>query len=320
MIVAKILEPRMGLTPMGRRRASIAMGLALAVALKRVGRFERIEVWAWRGVPDVAHINGRKVDVELGRRVDIDAVDRIAEGFRRGKWDGVTVELNGELGEAKLGVDIDIYASEYVPLRAGIAKERIDVLAEPRGHVGDRVIESFYELFDVGHKEMRTVIEELFAEMRRVALGTRPLWRLAARIYMMRDYSFAPEDAAPLWYRPWIKQMARDLYKLAPPGQRELAGLYGMRRVVEDTAPELLKYLARYCDVKLHGDALQLIPLSARIHRVAVADLKNVLTWAMKTVASVKAQKIIGEKGRLDWEEYIKAVEEELRRRLQMPS
>jgi hypothetical protein len=318
MIAVKMLEPRTGLTPVGRRRASIAMGLALAVALKRVGKFDA-EVWAWRGVPDVAHISGRKVDVELGRRVDVGVIDSIAEEFRRGKWDGVTVELSGELGEARLGVDIDIYASEYVPLRAGITKEGIDVLAEPRGHVGDVVIESFYELFDVEHKEMRAVIEELFAEMRHVAVGTRLLWRLAARIYMMRDYSFTPEDAAPLWYRPWIKQMTRDLYKLAPPEQREFVGLRGMRRVVGNTAPELLKYLVWYYDVELYEDALQLIPLSARVHRDAVTGLKNVLTQAMKTAAGARVQKIIGEKGHLDWEEYVKALEEELRQRFRAP-
>jgi len=325
MMAVKILKLRAELTPMSRRRVAAAMGLALAVALKRAGEFRRIEVRAWRGVPDAAHVRGEKVDVEVGRRVDVDAVDSIARDFGRRKWDGVTVELSGELGGVELGVDIDIYAGEYVPVRAGIVDEGVDVLAEPRGHVGDGAVESFYELFEV--EEMRTVVEELTAEMRRTELKvatyggvkTHPLWRLVAGIYALRDYGFAPEDAILLWCRPWVKQMAGYLYRLAPPGLRELAGPHGMKRVVEDVAPELLKYLAWYYDVKLHEDALQLVPLSAKAHRDAVASLKNVLTQAIKTATGARAQRIISEKGHLDWDEYIKALEEELRQRFRTP-
>jgi hypothetical protein len=35
-------------------------------------------------------------------------------------------------------------------MRAGITNEGVGVLAEPRGHIGDEVVDSFYELFDVG--------------------------------------------------------------------------------------------------------------------------------------------------------------------------
>jgi hypothetical protein len=320
MIAVRIL--RMGLTPMGRRRVAVAMGLALVVALKRVGKFGRVEIRAWRGVPDVAHVGGEKVDAEVGRRVDVNVVDSIARDFGRRKWDGVTVELSGELGGVELGVDIDIYASEYVPVRAGIVDEGVDVLAEPRGHVGGRVVESFYGLFEV--EEMKAVVEELVAEMcyteLRIAtyagVKTHPLWRLAAEIYAMRNYGFAPEDAAPLWYRPWIKQMAKELYRLAPPGLRELAGLRGMRRAVEGAAPELLKRLRRHYYVKTHEDALQLVPLSAEAHRGAVAELRDAVTWAMKVAAGREAQKIIEERGYLDWHEYVEALKEELMRRL----
>jgi hypothetical protein len=99
----------------------------------------------------------------------------------------------------------------------------------------------------------------------------------------------------------------------------ELAGPHGMKRVVESAAPELLKYLAWHYDVKLHEDALQLVPLSAEAHRDAVASLKNVLAQAIKTVAGARAQWIISEKGHLDWDEYIKALEEELRQRFRTP-
>jgi len=171
---------------------------------------------------------------------------------------------------------------------------------------------------------MKTVVEELVAEMRRTELRvatyagvkTHPLWRLVAGIYALRDYSFAPEDAAPLWYRPWIKQTARELYRLAPPGLRELAGLRGMRRAVEGAAPELLKRLRRHYYVKMHEDALQLVPLSAEAHRSAVAELRDAVALATKAAAGREAQKIIEEMGYLDWHKYVEALKEELRRRL----
>ncbi len=324
MIAAEVL--RVGLTPAGRRRAAAAIGLALAAALRRAGSFDRAEARAWRGVPDLAHISGEKVEVELSYRVDADAVEGIAEKLRR--WDGVTVALSGRLGAVELGVEIDIYASERVPVLAGIVKKGVDVLAEPRGHVGGEVVESFYKLFDVERGKMKEVVEEVAAEMRRVELKvaayagteTRPLWRLVAGMYALRDYSFAPEDAAPLWCRPWIRQMAKYLYRMSPPGLRELAGPYGMRRVAGGAAPELLNYLAKHYDVRLHGDAVQLIPLSAESHRNAVAELRRVLAEAMREASGRRAWGIIAEKGYLDWEEYVKALEEELRQRLKAPA
>ncbi len=326
MIAIKILKPRIGLAPMSRRRAAAALGLALAAALKRAGRFEHVETRAWRGAPDAAHISGEEVDVELSRHVDIGVVESIAKKLRR--WDGVTVALDGRLGAVELGVEIDIYAGGHVPVLAGILKETIDVLAEPRGHVGGDVVESFYELFDVEREGMKAVFEEFVAEMCNaelkvatyVEVETRPLWRLVAGVYALRDYSMAPEGAAPLWCRPWIRQMARYLYRLAPLGLRELVGHYGMRIAVENVVPELLKHLAWYYDVKLYEDALQLVPLSARAHRDAVAELRRILVEAMKTVAGVKARKIVDERGYLDWEECVKALGEELKQRFRMPS
>jgi hypothetical protein len=318
MIAAKILEPKTGLTPMSRRRVAVALGLALAAALRRVGRFEHAEIRAWRGVPDV---QGEKIDIELGNRVDINVVDSIAKC--RG-WDGITITLDGEFGMVKLGVDIDVYAHEHVPVQAGITKERINVLAEPRGHVwGGGVVESFYELFGVEEKKMRILINEFIAEMRCMELEVETyteasmwsLWRLVAKVYAMRDYSFRPEYAMPLWYRPWVRQMAEDLYRLAPPRRRELVGLLGMRRVVKCVAPELLKYLMWYYEVKLHEDALQLVPSSTNSHRGAIEDLRDKLTQSINAVSSIEAKKIIEKRGYLDWEEYIRTLEEDLRRR-----
>jgi len=118
MIAVKILKLRTELTPMSRRRVAVAMGLVLAVALKRAGEFRRIEIRAWRGVPDVAYVRGEKVDVEVGHRVDVDVVDSIARDFGRRKWDGVTVELSGELGGVKLG-GRHRYLCRRIRVRAG---------------------------------------------------------------------------------------------------------------------------------------------------------------------------------------------------------
>jgi hypothetical protein len=281
MIAVKILT---GLVPASRRRVAAALGLALAVALKRVGRFEAAEVYTWRGAPDAACM-GEKINIELNRRLDAGAVDAVAEEFHK-KWDGVTLTLTGRLGRAKLSVDIDIYTNERVPVRAAITGEGVDVPAEPRGRVEDEVIESFYELFDFEREKMKALVEELTAEMSRVELEvemytgrkTRPLWRLAARMYALRDYSFAPEDAAPLWYRLWTVQMARDLYKLLPSELKT----HNARKAVRVVAPELLKHLRQFYDVELHKDSLRLIPHSTKSHRDAVAELRRILTEAVR--------------------------------------
>jgi hypothetical protein len=321
MIAVKILRPRMGLTPMSRRRVAVALGLALAAALKRVGRFEHTETRTWRGVPDVAYIIGEEVNVELNRHVDVDAVESVARELRR--WDGVTVMLNGKLGAVELGIDIDIYAGGHVPVLTGILNKSTDILAEPRGHVGGDVIESFYELLDVEREGLKAVFEEFVAEVcnteLKVATYTeakmRPLWRLVAGVYALRDYSFAPEDAMPIWYRPWNRQMAKYLYRLAPPGLRELAGLRGVRRAIENVAPELLTYLAKHYETELREDAVWLIPLSAESHRNAVAELRRMLTEAMREASGKRALRIIDKQGHLVWEEYIEALEEEMRQR-----
>jgi len=330
MIGIKILKPRTGLMPISQRRITIALGLALAIALKRIGDFEIMEARAWRGAPDTAYVNGEKVDIELGRHVDIDIVNNLAREFRGKKWDGITVTLNGELGKAKLGIDIDMYANEYVPERAGIINEGLEVLAEPRGYIGDEVIDSFYKLFDVEYEKMRAVIEELIAEIHYVELKvatytgvrTYPLWRVTARVNAIHNYSFAPENAIPLWYKPWIRQITRDLYRLPPPGLGKLVGLHGMRRIIKDVALGLRKYLERYYIVTLrpNENAVQLIPRasspSTQNHRNAIAGLKNILTEAMRETASKGAQRIIQEKGYIDWQDYIETLEEELRQRL----
>jgi hypothetical protein len=330
MIGIKILKPRTGLMPRSYRRISTTLGLALATALNRVGNFKVKEACAWRGTPDVAIFKCDPVNIELGRHVNTDLAGKIAEEFRKKRWDGITITLNGELGKAKLEVDIDIYANEYVPLRAGITNERLEVLAEPRGYIDDEVIDNFYELFDLEYDNMRAVIEELTAEISYVELRvvtyigvrTYKLSEVTARVVALRNYSFTPEDTIPLWYRPWARQVARTLYTLTPPGLGRLVGHYGMRRIARDIAPELRKYLERYYIVTLRPDenAIQLIPRasspSTQNHRRAITELREILIEAMKKTAREGAQRIIQEKGYIDWQDYIETLEEELRQRL----
>jgi len=52
MITAKIWKPKTGLRPASHRRASAALGLALAAALRGAGNFDAAEAEAWKGVPD----------------------------------------------------------------------------------------------------------------------------------------------------------------------------------------------------------------------------------------------------------------------------
>jgi len=285
------------------RRAAVASGFALAVVLRKVGRFEDVKVHGWRDAPNITS-SGERIDVELS----VNTADSVAKEFAHKRWRRITVALAGTLGSIKLGVEIDVYANECIPVWARITKEGVDVLAKPRGYVGDRVVESFYELFDLEHEKMKKVIEEFFTEM------NHKLWRAVSGVYALRSYSFAPEDAVPLWRR--LEQVARDLYRLAPPGLRELVGLRGMEKTIKNVMPELLKYLERYYEAKQYKDIVQLIPLSTKRHRESMAELRSVLAEVMRETSSREVQRIISEVGYLDWVEYVKAFEEELRQKL----
>jgi hypothetical protein len=187
--------------------------------------------------------------------------------------------LRGTLGNIELGVEIDVYSNERIPVETGILNKYVSVIAEPRGHHG-RVIESFYEL--LVEEEMKAVVEEFAAEILSAkvpAYAEVPLWKLTAAVHALRDYSFAPSHTVPLWYRPWHIELAKDLHRLAP-RKLKAAGLCTMMDAVKNAAPDLLRYLTRYYNVKQYEDALLLIPLTADAHEKAVAGLVR----AMKAV------------------------------------
>ncbi|AKT34813.1 hypothetical protein PYWP30_01185 [Pyrobaculum sp. WP30] len=322
MITAKIWKPKTGLRPASHRRASAALGLALAAALRRAGNFDAAEAEAWKGVPDAVK-ETFTVDI---KHVDEEAIKTVAE--RLSRHSGVTIKMQGRLGRAELAVDIDIYAHEYVPVLAGILHEPAEVLAEPRGRVDGRPIASFYQLFDEEYEAMKTLAVELFAELHmaelRVATGagvrTHPLWRLAARIHATQEHS--DRYAIPLWHRPWTWQVARSLYALAPPELRRLAGPAGLRRAIRENAKLLRKYLERHYIVAVRHteNAIQLIPKPSspptQTHRKAMKTLAEALTNAMRRAAGEKALETIQQRGYLDWHTYVEALQQELAQEL----
>ena len=321
MILIKVWRPPAGLRPRSYRRVSAALGLSLATALLRRG-FGISEAYAWRGTPDVA---AETLDVEI-RGVDEDAVGKIAQKLE--KLSGVTVTLVGRLGPAELSVDVDIYADRRVPVFISATREEAEVLADPVGYADETSIHSFYHLLNIAPDAVKSLLGELLREIHYAELKvatytgvrTHPLWRLTAKICAARGS--APEDAVPLWYRPWTRQLARDLYRAASPELARLVGPPGMRRIARRLARDLLRYLRRFYEVEERRpeDALVLFPKPssppAETHRKAVATLRDMLNEAMKEAASRKAEDIIKKAGRISWHHLVEAVEESLAQRL----
>jgi hypothetical protein len=101
----------------------------------------------WRGAPDTAIINGKRVRISIEGRVDANAIDRLA-GVLNG-WDGLTITLGGRLGGFVLEVDVEAYADWELPVEAGIAGVELVTLAEPRGFINDTPIDSFREMISI---------------------------------------------------------------------------------------------------------------------------------------------------------------------------
>jgi hypothetical protein len=85
MITAKIWKPKTGLRPASHRRASAALGLALAAALRRAGYFDAAE--AWKGVPDAVK---ETFTIEI-KYVEEEAIKTVAE--RLSRHSGVTIKM-----------------------------------------------------------------------------------------------------------------------------------------------------------------------------------------------------------------------------------
>jgi len=129
------------------RWVSVASTLTLANTLTRLGSFKVKEAVLWHGAPDTAIINGKRVRISIGGRVNANAIDRLA-GMLEG-WDGLTITLSGRLGGFVLEVDVDAYADWELPVEVGIAGVELVTLAEPRGFINDTPIDSFREMISI---------------------------------------------------------------------------------------------------------------------------------------------------------------------------
>jgi hypothetical protein len=129
------------------RWVSVASTLTLANTLAGLGSFKVKDAVLWRGAPDTAVINGKRVRISIGGRVDANAIDRLA-GVLNG-WDGLTITLGGRLGGFVLEVDVEAYADWRLPIEAGIAGVELVTLAEPRGFINDTPIDSFHEMISI---------------------------------------------------------------------------------------------------------------------------------------------------------------------------
>jgi hypothetical protein len=130
------------------RWVSVASALTLANTLAGLGSFKVKDAVLWRGAPDTAIINGKRVRVGIGGRVN--AIDRLT-GVLNG-WDGLTITLSGRLGGFVVDIDIDAYADWGIPVEAGITSVELVTLAEPRGFINDTPIDSFHEMISIDNR------------------------------------------------------------------------------------------------------------------------------------------------------------------------
>jgi len=132
------------------RWVSVASTLTLANALAGLGSFKVKEAVLWRGAPDTAVINGKRVRVGIGDQVDAKAIGKLA-GMLEG-WDGLTITLGGRLGGFVIDIDIDAYADWGLPIEVGIANIELVTLAEPRGFINDTPIDNFHDMISIDNQ------------------------------------------------------------------------------------------------------------------------------------------------------------------------
>ena len=144
----------LGITPVkanldsgAMRWVSVASTLTLANTLAGLGSFKVKDAVLWHGAPDTAIINGKRVRISIGGRVNANAIDRLA-GVLNG-WDGLTITLGGRLGGFVLEVDVEAYADWGIPVEAGIAGVELVTLAEPRGFINDTPIDNFHDMISI---------------------------------------------------------------------------------------------------------------------------------------------------------------------------
>jgi hypothetical protein len=164
---------------------SVASALTLATVLLRLGELTVSEIVLWRGAPDTAVINGKRVRVGIGKQVDAEAIGRLA-GVLDG-WDGLTITLGGRLGGFVADIDIDAYADWSLPIEAGIVDAELVALAEPRGVILDYPFDNFYDMIGVDN-DVAGVVWGFLDEASGIVFNNRRLVDYIGSILLMRDY------------------------------------------------------------------------------------------------------------------------------------
>jgi hypothetical protein len=176
------------LNPKTMRWVSTASALTLATVLTRLGELTVKEAVLWRGAPDTAVINGRRVRAGIGGQVDVETIGRLA-GMLEG-WDGLTITLGGRLGGFVVDVDIDAYADWSLPIEAGIADVELVALAEPRGVILNYPFDNFYDMIGVDN-EVAGVVWGFLDEASGIVFNNRRLVDYIGSILLMRGYGGA---------------------------------------------------------------------------------------------------------------------------------
>ncbi|MEM1567598.1 hypothetical protein [Pyrobaculum sp.] len=334
MIIIKLLRPRAGLKPRSARRVATYLGLGLAIAMNNVGKVEELKACIWRRHPDVAHVGRcRQIDLTLAKHLDEthDTVRKIVDELDKPELlhfpRGLTISLKAQLGRAELGVDIDVYSDEEVPKALSITNEPAAVIAEPRGYVDEKSIESFYELtaYDTALRELtKEFYRQIAVTYVKIAtyIGVRqlPLEDLTAWVKASKNYGLELTNAIPLLYNPWIRQLARDLYALAPTEFKRLAGPIGLRKAAEGAGPQLAAFLKTHYEIDLRRRLMLLYPrrssTPAETHEKAVKALAEALRKSFTYASRDAARRLLESGAALEWRAYIEALTEALKNSL----
>lgn len=147
---------------------------------------------------------------------------------------------------------------------------------------------------------------------------------LIAWIKASRNYALDLPNAIPLYYNPRLRQVARDLYALAPEGYKRLAGAAGLRKALRETRSAIKEHFKKSNEVEVRpsrvGELMLLYPKRAsppaKSHEAAVEALREALARAFKYASGDAAREALEHKGYLEWDDYIKALGDALRREL----
>jgi len=323
MILVKLLVPREGLRPRSVRRVVAYIGLLMAAAFERVGRLRDFKACLWRRHPDVVYLRGCQ-EVEVGAPKWIDDVVEGAELIVnkmeevRGVPRGVTLRLSLGLGPADLLLDINIYSDQEVPKLLGLCEEPLGVVVEPTGYIGEESVDNFYALVaaEEATEAVKKVVQHFLHAASALAVRvstyagprTYRLSALIAWVKASKNYGVDLRNAMPLMYRPWPRQLARDLYKLASPRLRRLAGLHGFVKAVRVNKAEVQGLLKKYYEAQFVDKMLMLYPRKASSpaasHERAVADIANALENALRYASSQAVLEVVKKKGLLEWTDY----------------